>query len=119
MRSWDSHRDRLSPCTLAFGCPSPRTEAHRTQAEGCCTVVSWPVFLSRRSHCTGSTAATPPSYQPLDEQKGASDAITPVLEQGAAIITEVECFKIAKDKDDEENHFQNDLHLDLQFLVHS
>lgn len=65
----DSHRDRLSPCTLAFGCPSPRTAALRTQAAGRCTVVSWTGFLCHRSRCTDSTAATSPSFQPLDEQK--------------------------------------------------
>lgn len=85
VRSRDSHRDRLSPCTLAFGCRSPRTAAHRTQEEGCCTAVSWTVFLYRRSHCTGSTAATSPSYQPLDGQRSVSYTITVMLEKGTSV----------------------------------
>lgn len=96
---WDSHRDRLSPCTLAFGCLSPHTAAHRRQAEGCCTAVSWTVFLSRRSRCTGSTAATTPSSQPLEEQKRVSYTITLTLKVQPS-LQKLNAFKRKKkDKD--------------------
>lgn len=81
-RSRGSHLDRLAPRTLGFGCRSPRTAVHRTQAEGCCTAVSWTAFPSRRSHCTGSTAATAPSYQPLEQQKQVSNTSTSMLDKG-------------------------------------
>lgn len=75
----DSHRDTACPCTLVFGCLSPRTVAHRTQEEDCCTAVSWTACLYHRSHCTGSRAAKTPSYQPLHKQEQISRTNTVIL----------------------------------------
>lgn len=37
IRSLSPHQDKVSPCTLVFGCLCPHNAARQTQEEGCCT----------------------------------------------------------------------------------
>lgn len=57
--------DKVSLCTLGFGCLSLHTVGHQMLEEGCCTAVFWTACPSHRSHCMDSMVAKPPSYQPL------------------------------------------------------
>lgn len=68
-KSLKPHQDKVSPCTLVFGCLCPHTAAHQMLEGGCCTAGFWIAYPYHMSHCMGSMVAKIPSYLPLQEYK--------------------------------------------------